>query len=239
MIKIYNKWELSVGMRSIKRAVLFFLLASCSTTQDNQDPHREFNKDMLELNLAIDKNVLKPVSSAYKEITPNVMQEFISNFTTNLKEPFYFVNYFVTVEIENALNSLFRFVLNSTLGIFGLLDISGRIGLEKTETSHKSTLKKYCVPTGDYLVLPVLGASSTRDTIAEPVSWFVDPVGYFIGFQYMLAKAVLSIIHERAENSSAMDSVLQNSTDDIYAIVKSLYQQKYGIKEPDANDIDD
>jgi phospholipid-binding lipoprotein MlaA len=212
--------------------ILFFLLTSCSTTRDNPDPHKEFNKDMLELNLAIDRNVLKPVSSTYKEITPDVMRESISNFLINLKEPFYFLNYLVTVDGGNAVNSLFRFIINSTVGIFGLFDIGEQIGLEKAETSHKSTLKKYGIPTGDYLVLPLLGSTSTRDAIAEPISWFADPVGYFIGFPYMLAKAVLTIIHERAENSGMMDSVLQDSVD-VYAVAKNLYFQKYGVADPD------
>ncbi|MDR0753060.1 MAG: VacJ family lipoprotein [Holosporaceae bacterium] len=219
-------------MHSVKMVILFFLLTSCSTTRDNPDPHKEFNKDMLELNLAIDRNVLKPVSSTYKEITPDVMRESISNFLINLKEPFYFLNYLVTVDGGNAVNSLFRFIINSTVGIFGLFDIGEQIGLEKAETSHKSTLKKYGIPTGDYLVLPLLGSTSTRDAIAEPISWFADPVGYFIGFPYMLAKAVLTIIHERAENSGMMDSVLQDSVD-VYAVAKNLYFQKYGVADPD------
>jgi phospholipid-binding lipoprotein MlaA len=185
--------------------------------------------------LAIDKNVLKPVSSAYKEVTPDIMRESISNFLINLKEPFYFLNYLVTAEGENATNALFRFVINSTVGILGLFDIGEQIGLEKAETSHKSTLKKYDVPTGDYLVLPILGPSSTRDAIAEPISWFADPVGYFIGFPYMFAKAVLTIIHERAENSGMMDSMLRDSMD-VYAIAKNLYFQKYGIADPNAEE---
>ncbi|MDR0580886.1 MAG: VacJ family lipoprotein [Holosporaceae bacterium] len=216
-------------MHFVKKMILLFLLTSCSTTRDNPDPHKEFNKDMLGLNLAIDKNVLKPVSSTYKEVTPDVMRESISNFLINLKEPFYFLNYLVTAEGENATNALFRFVINSTIGIFGLFDIGEQIGLEKAETSHKSTLKKYGVPTGDYLVLPILGSSSTRDAIAEPISWFADPVGYFIGFPYMFAKAVLTIIHERAENSGMIDSVLRDSMD-VYAITKNLYFQKYGME---------
>ncbi|MDR2646221.1 MAG: VacJ family lipoprotein [Holosporaceae bacterium] len=222
-------------MPFVKGVVLFFLLTSCSTTRDNPDPHKEFNKDMLRLNLAVDKNVLKPASSTYKEVAPDAIRESISNFLINLKEPFHFLNYLITAEGENATNALFRFVINSIVGIFGIFDIGEQVGLEKAETSHKSTLKKYGVPTGDYLVLPLLGPSSTRDAIAEPISWFADPVGYFIGFPYMFAKAVLMIIHERAENSGMMDSMLQDSMD-VYAITKNLYFQKYGVAEQDAEE---
>ncbi|MDR2723856.1 MAG: VacJ family lipoprotein [Holosporaceae bacterium] len=216
----------------IRKVFLFFLLTSCSTTQDNPDPHREFNKDALEFNLIVDKNILKPVSSTYKKVTPDPVRESISNFLINSKEPFFFLNYLITAEAENAANSLFRFLINSTFGVLGFFDVGERIGLKKNETSYKKTLKKLSIPTGDYLVLPVLGSSSTRDAIAEPISWFANPVGYFIGFPYMFAMSVLSIIHERAENSTLLDSTIRDAIN-IYAITRSLYLQKYGFPELD------
>jgi phospholipid-binding lipoprotein MlaA len=206
-------------------------------TRENPDPHESFNKDMLELNLAIDRNALKPAGTVYKGITTVGMRESVGNFLINLKEPFYFLNYLATAEGAKASNSLFRFVINSTAGILGIFDVGERIGLEKMETSHKSTLKTYRVPSGDYMVLPFLGPSSTRDVIAEPISWYIDPVGWFIGFPYMLAKAILSVIHERAVNSNVMDSAQRNPKN-VYAITKSLYQQKYGTKGSDAYDAD-
>ncbi|MDR0677363.1 MAG: VacJ family lipoprotein [Holosporaceae bacterium] len=212
-----------------KNHILFLVLAGCSATLDNPDPHKEFNKEMLELNLALDKNVLKPVSSAYKDIVPDVMRESVSNFLFNLSEPFYFINYLITMDGEHAVNSFFRFAINSTLGILGFFDVGCYLGFPKAGTSHKDTLKKLEIPTGDYLVLPVLGASSTRDTVAEPISWFVDPVGYFIGFPYMCARFVLTTISDRAENTT-IDSTIQNSVD-VYSTYRSFYLQKYGENE--------
>jgi phospholipid-binding lipoprotein MlaA len=221
-----------------KRKLFIFLLATaCSTMPDDPDPHRKFNRDMHEFNMIVDKNVLKPVASTYKDVTPVPLRESVSSFLANLKEPFYFVNYFVTGEAEYATNSLFRFAINSTLGILGLFDVGEQIGLEKRETSHKSTLKKFDMPTGDYLVLPTLGPSSTRDAIAEPISWFADPVGYFIGFPYMLAKAVVSVINDRAENSGLVDSAIRDSID-LYLTMKSLYLQKYGNDDPEEDSED-
>ncbi|MDR1982678.1 MAG: VacJ family lipoprotein [Holosporaceae bacterium] len=215
---------------------ILFLLAACSATPENPDPHREFNKDMLEFNLALDKNILKPTALAYRDVVPDVARESISDFLANLKEPFYSINYIVTCDAEHAANSLFRFVINSTLGIIGLFDVGEQIGLEKTEISHQSTLKKFDVPLGDYLVLPILGSSSTRDAIAEPIAWFADPVGYFIGFPFMLAKYVLTAISDRAENANLIDSTIHNSMD-IYSTTKSMYLQKYGDMSTNADDI--
>jgi phospholipid-binding lipoprotein MlaA len=207
--------------------IILSLLSACSATVDEPDPHKEFNKDMFEFNMAVDENILKPTASAYRENVPDAARESISNFLNNLKEPFYIVNHMAACDVENAANSLFRFVINSTLGILGLCDVGDQAGLNKTETSHRATLRKWGIPTGDYLVLPLLGPSSTRDAIAEPVSWFIDPVGYFIGFPYMLAKGALSIINDRAENSELIDSTKKNSIN-LYSTAKSLYQQKYG-----------
>jgi phospholipid-binding lipoprotein MlaA len=207
----------------------FLFLVSCSQTFENSDPHEEFNRDMFELNVTLDKNILKPTAEGYQEITTEGVQKAVSNFLSNWKEPFYCLNYLARFEEEAAANSLFRFLINSIFGILGLFDIGEEMGLEKAETSHKDTLKKWEVPTGDYLVLPVFGSSSTRDAIAEPISWFADPVGYFIGFPYMLAKSILSMINERAENMELIDSTLSDSLDP-YITVKSIYQQKYGEK---------
>jgi phospholipid-binding lipoprotein MlaA len=139
--------------------------------------------------------------------------------------------------MELATNSLFRFVINSTIGIGGLFDVGWKIGLEKSETSLKTTLKKWGIPTGNYIMLPILGASSTRDVIAEPVAWYIDPVCYFIGFPYMFGKAIFSFINDRAENMNIMDENLANSSA-LYFTSRSLYLQKYGEgdKNSDADD---
>ncbi|MDR2158009.1 MAG: VacJ family lipoprotein [Holosporaceae bacterium] len=211
-----------------KIAVFFLsLLTACSATKDNPDPYSAFNRDMLEFNIVVDKNILRPIAYAYKEIVPEIVRYSASNFLLNLKEPFQCLNYTASSDAEHAVNSLFRFVINSTLGIFGLFDVGEQIGLEKSETSYKNTLKKIGVPTGDYLVLPILGSSSTRDAIAEPVSWFVDPVVYFIGFPYMFAKTIVSVVSDRAENSEFVDKSIDDSMD-LYSSMKSIYMQKYG-----------
>jgi phospholipid-binding lipoprotein MlaA len=222
-------------MRGIFTYILFFL-AACSATPENPDPHSEFNKDMLEFNMTLDRNVLRPVASTYKDAIPDVLKESVSDFLINLKEPFYCLNYLVTCDAEHAANSLFRFVINSTLGIIGLFDVGEQIGLKKAEISHQTTLKKLDIPTGDYLVLPILGSSSTRDAIAEPVAWFSDPVGYFIGFPFMLAKYVLTAINDRAENFNLIDSTIHSSMN-IYSTTKSMYLQKYGDPTEDTDDI--
>ncbi|MDR3151632.1 MAG: VacJ family lipoprotein [Holosporaceae bacterium] len=208
---------------------LVLLLASCASDPDDTDPAEDFNRDMQEFNIALDKAILRPSAAVYKECLADELQSVLVNFLRNLSEPFYCVNYLISFNGEQASNSMFRFVINSTLGFGGLFDMGNEVGLKRRETSYKETLRNIEIPTGDYLVLPVFGPSSTRDALAEPVSWFMDPLGYVIGFPYMFAKTAMLMITERADNFEVLDSMMKESLD-LYSTAKSMYFQKYGLK---------
>ncbi|MBR1734933.1 MAG: VacJ family lipoprotein [Alphaproteobacteria bacterium] len=215
----------------MKKIVLISLLflSSCSENPEIEDPNIEFNRDMMNFNLAVDENILKPVSDVYKEGTSDTFRESVGNFLSNFKEPYYMLNYILAGDPEQAINSLFRFVTNTVFGALGFADIGNYVGLEKRETSYKETLTTLGVDTGNYLVLPIFGPSSTRDAFGEVASWFCDPVSYIIGFPYMFGKAILTTINDRAENSEMLDRNISESMD-IYSVAKSLYFQKYGKK---------
>lgn len=203
------------------------LLTACSATPEDPDPHKDFNEAMLEINLSLDKNVLKPASHVYEDITCEPTQRMISNFLDNLNEPFYFVNYTMRFSGEEMATSIFRFLINSTLGIFGLFDVAELIDLPKHKTNYKETLHEMHMPHGDYIVLPVFGFSSTRDTIAEPISWFANPINYVLGWPLSISKSVLQMIVDRSENANIIDSTI-NESYDIYSKTRSIYLQQYG-----------
>lgn len=209
------------------RGIVFIVLVGCSATPQDPDPHEEFNRDMTDFNLAVDKNVLKPVAEAYKSATFEPAQRSVSSFISNCKEPYYLVNYSLQGDGEKVLTSFFRFLINTSIGFLGLFDVASELGLEKRDTSYQETLKKWSMPTGDYLVLPILSSSSTRDVIAEPISWFADPVGYIIGWPWMLAKSVVGAVDRRAQNGKMIDATLDNAIDP-YLLMRDLYLQQYG-----------
>ncbi len=210
------------------RLVPLFLIAACASTSEDPDPHKCFNEAMLDVNLSLDENLLKPASRVYEGVTNEPVRLMTSNFLDNLREPFYLVNYTLQADEENMATSVFRFLINSTFGILGFFDIAELIGVPKHSTGYKNTLRKMEIPHGDYIVLPVLGASSTRDTIAEPISWFANPVNYFIGWPVAISKAVFNAIVDRYENSKLIDSTISES-ENVYPIVRSMYLQKYGV----------
>lgn len=202
-------------------------LAGCSSAPQNPDPYEEFNRDMMDFNIAVDQNVLKPVASGYEAITTEPIRRSVSDFLYNLNEPLRFVNYALQWDPEQMANTLFRFLLNSTIGFLGLFDVANELGLAKKDTAYKDTLKKWEMPTGDYLHLPVLASSSARDIIAEPVSWFADPVTYVIGWPWMLAKAAAGVVDDRLRNGKTRDDMIKNSTDP-YPLTRDIYLRQYG-----------
>lgn len=213
------------------------LITACASSPENPDPHKCFNKAMFEVNLSLDENVLKPASHVYEDVTNEPVRMMFSNFLDNLKEPFYLINYTIQADGENMASSFFRFLINSTFGFLGLFDVAELLDVPKHSTGYKDTLYKMGVPHGDYIVLPVFGFSSTRDTIAEPISWFADPVSYFIGWPWTVSKAALQMVINRHENSELIDSTIRES-EDLYSKTRSMYLQKYGIGDdiPSAED---
>ncbi len=206
----------------------FILFSACMSTPEDPDPHRDFNEAMLEVNLSLDENVLRPASHIYRDVTNEPVRLMFSNFLDNLKEPFYLVNYAAQIDGENMASSFFRFIVNSTVGLFGFFDVAELMGVSKHSTGYKDTLHKMEIPHGDYIVLPIFGFSSTRDTIAEPISWFADPVHYVIGWPLVASKAALQFIVDRYENSDMIDSTISES-ENLYFKTRSMYLQKYGI----------
>lgn len=216
------------------------MLSGCSSTPQNLDPHENFNRDMMCFNVGVDKSILKPVATGYETITTEPIRRSISSFLYNCNEPLRFVNYVLQGDADQFTNTLFRFLINTTVGFLGLFDVASELGLEKRDTTYKDTLKKWEMPIGDYLTLPVLSSSSTRDVIAEPVSWFADPVTYVIGWPCMLAKAFADAVDDRLQNGKVRDDLIKNSTDP-YPLMRDMYMRKYGnMPNPvDADDDDD
>lgn len=213
--------------KNIVNLVIFVLLIGCSSTPKNPDPHENFNRDALCFNLTLDQKVLKPIASGYENLTMEPFQRSVSSFLFNLKEPFHLVNYALQGDADHAVISIFRFLINSTVGFLGLFDIASDLGLQKRETSYKETLKKWNMPTGDFLMLPVLSSSSTRDVIAEPISWFADPVSYIVGWPWMLAATVARAVDDRRVNGKTRDDMLRNFTDP-YPLMRDIYLKTYG-----------
>jgi len=185
------------------------------------------NRDVHEFNVAVDRAVLRPTATAYGTIVPRPVRQGVSNFASNLNQPAYVMNDLLQLQLEDAFANTFRFVINSTIGIGGLLDPASAIGIPARETGFGETLHVYGVPEGDFVMLPVLGPSTTRDTLGDILDYASNPVRVLVDtpeIDYVRGANVADTLNSRHEFAGSIDSVLDESVDS-YAALRSLYLQ--------------
>ena len=156
------------------------LLAGCATpgaTTIDPDPYQDFNRSMMGFNAGVDAAVLGPASRAWDAVAPQPVQDGVSNFGANLNEPVTFLNDLLQGEGERALDTAMRFIVNTTFGLGGLIDVAGMEGIERHSEDFGQTLAVWGVDSGPYVVAPLLGSTSVRDLFGFGVTRAIDPIG--------------------------------------------------------------
>jgi phospholipid-binding lipoprotein MlaA len=166
-----------VRLRLLATALLV-AASGCATTEgaDPRDPLETMNRGILAFNDAADAVLLTPAAKAYGVVLPEGLRGMVRNFFTNLDDVWIGANNLLQGKPADAASDGLRFLFNSTLGFFGLIDLASEAGLEKHNEDLGQTLARWGVGEGPYLMLPLLGPSTTRDTAALPVDWLADPV---------------------------------------------------------------
>ncbi|HET9024204.1 MAG TPA: VacJ family lipoprotein [Burkholderiaceae bacterium] len=173
------------SMRSLRRAIgatviaLLALMTGCATVppnagQDPRDPLESFNRQVFEFNEGLDKVVLKPLAQVYDKVLPVPVQDCLSNGFSNLREPSNALNNLLQGKGGDAVSDVCRFTVNTTVGLLGCFDVASRMGLEKHREDFGQTLGVWGVGNGSYLVLPLFGPSTFRDTVGLGVETVLD-----------------------------------------------------------------
>ncbi|MDI9329822.1 MAG: VacJ family lipoprotein [Alphaproteobacteria bacterium] len=136
-----------------------------ATAANPQDPWESFNRQIFGFNEVVDGAVLRPVARAYRDNTPQLVQTGVSNFFGNLRDLWSGVNSALQAKPVAALENVGRFVVNTTVGIYGLFDVATHLGLERHTEDFGQTLGRWGVPSGPYVVMPLFGSSTVRDAI--------------------------------------------------------------------------
>jgi phospholipid-binding lipoprotein MlaA len=156
--------------------VFFFFLTSNAFAEVNlveiSDPFENFNRVIYKLNDGIDKATLKPIAKTYQAYTPNFLQLGVSNFFNNIRDVITLANEVLQLKPNEAFNTTSRITLNTTVGLLGIFDVHSKAGGQRSYEDFGQTLGWYGVPSGPYIVLPILGPSNFRDT----TGWVVDEV---------------------------------------------------------------
>ena len=202
------------------------LLAGCATGPDAhpRDPMEPLNRSVYKFNDALDRAVLKPAAKAYDFVTPSPVQTGVDNFFNNLSDAWSTVNSLAQFKGQEAMNSFWRFTINSTLGLGGLLDIATEAQIPRVKQDFGLTLAHYGVQSGPYVVMPLLGSSTLRDTIARPVDSFGNPLGHLDDVGVRNALYGLDVVSTRDKYMEASDLRDQIALDP-YVFTRDAYLQ--------------
>ncbi|MGE3746559.1 MAG: VacJ family lipoprotein [Sphingomonadaceae bacterium] len=223
-------------MRMRIGCIALLMLAGCATTPGEnrlaeRDPLEGFNRGVWGFNRTLDTVAIKPVTVAYRTVTPRPARRGLSRIFANLSEPFSMINNILQGNPDRAVRNLERFVINSTIGVGGLADHATGFGVAPAYEDFGQTLGSWGANGGPYLVLPLLGPSTLRDGVGSGVAQFADP--YRIGVRssgltntQQLGVTAGEIINIRSELiESGADAFLDTSLDP-YAAARSAYLQQ-------------
>ncbi len=217
------------------------LLAGCASGPGThpRDPLEPYNRSMTRFNDSVDEAVLKPVATAYKDVIPSPVRTGVNNFFGNLGDVWSFVNSVLQLRPEEAMSSLVRFNVNTVFGLGGLLDIATEMGVDRNRQDFGLTLGRWGVPTGPYLVLPLLGPSTVRDTAALPVDMQGNLLGQWDSVAARNSLYALRAVDTRASLLGA-GAVLEGAALDKYSFTRDVFLQRRalrsGAQEADGND---
>ena len=191
------------------------------------DPLEGVNRAIFSFNNVADKIVLEPVAKGYKKL-PSPIQSGVGNFINNLKLPLAALNQLLQGQGKNAAESTGRFLVNSTIGVFGLIDVAENIGLDQKEEDFGQTLATWGVGDGFYIVLPLFGPSNLRDTTGMVITMMTDPINAYAVTQgeawAIPVRTAANAIDQRSQIIDEVNALRDNSVD-YYAAVRSSYYQ--------------
>lgn len=208
----------------ISALVMVVGLSGCATSNNPDDPLEGFNRAMFSFNDTVDKVALKPAAQAYEFVLPEFMQTGVSNFFGNIGDLWSALNQLLQGRIETGVTSFMRVAVNTTFGLGGMLDISTEARLPKRKSDFGQTLGKWGVGAGPYVVLPLLGPSTIRDSVALPADFYGDLWSYKKPLRWRNVGAVVRVLDKRAQLLDTT-SFLEDAALDKYDFVRDAFLQ--------------
>ena len=192
---------------------------------DPRDPWEGMNRQIYAFNEKVDDAVLQPVARTYVKVLPSFVRTGVRNFMGNLGDVWTTVNAGLQLKGQAAAESFMRVAVNSTLGLYGVLDVATEAGLEKRREDFGQTLGHWGVGSGPYVMLPLFGPSTLRDTVALPLDMQAGPSAFFSGSDARNVVGVTRVIDLRAGLLQTSDA-LKGASLDSYSFVRDAWLQK-------------
>ncbi len=228
---------------SVVALALTSMVSGCASVPQEQrvahDPWEPLNRTIYSFNTNVDKVTLKPIAKGYQKIVPQFARTGVSNFMINLATPRSSVNNFLQGKPRAGFTELGRFILNSTMGIGGLFDLATDAGIERRREDFGQTLAVWGVPSGPYVMLPLLGPASLRDAVAWPVEIWSSLLYHYNNTSVRDKLYVLRTIELRERLLSA-EKFLEDSKDPYITLRESFLQNRqFAIYDGDPPEDDD
>ncbi len=189
---------------------------------ETPDPWQGFNRKVYRFNDRVDRTVLRPIAVRYKRVVPDPLETGVHNFFTNLRGPSVFLNQLLQGKPKRAGADLGRFVLNSTVGIGGMIDVASEVGLGAHEEDFGQTFARWRIPSGPFVVLPLWGASSVRDFGGNIVDGFFYPPRFIESIAGKIVTYGVDLLDSRAQLVGA-DRLVSG---DRYLFYRDAYLQR-------------
>ena len=215
---------------------LSLLLAACSAPSPESlaqhDPWEKTNREVFDFDVKLDHTVARPIARGYRDAVPEPLRDGIHNAVTNLNSPVILANDVLQGDGNKAVNTFGRIVINSTVGIGGLIDVASKLGIPYHENDFGITLGKDGVAEGSYLVLPFAGPMPPRDLLGTGVDVGLDPltwIKYHGRDTWMVVRFGIGTLDAEASRMDAVESI-ERSSIDFYATTRNLYRQSRNAK---------
>jgi phospholipid-binding lipoprotein MlaA len=208
-------------------ALLLASFAGCATgpNANPADPLEPMNRAIYKFNDAVDGAVLKPVATGYKNVVPSPIRKGVSNFFSNLGDVWSFVNQVLQFEFNYAGQTAVRFGLNTIFGLGGILDLATEAGLTPPKADLGQTFGKWGVPSGPYVMLPLLGPSTVRDGVGTVTATYYDPINTVPDTATRNVVTATRIVDIRAQLLNATDAVDEIALDK-YSFIRDVYLKR-------------
>ncbi|MCV2368503.1 MlaA family lipoprotein [Roseateles oligotrophus] len=225
---------MSLFFRALLLLCLALTLGACASMRSapgspgqKLDPWEPWNRKVFAFNESLDANILKPVATVYSNIVPGPIRQSVDNFFNNVGDAWTAVNLVLQGRFKASVEQGMRFAVNSTLGFGGLIDIGTEVGLERKNEDMGKTFGRWGTGTGAYIVWPLFGPSSVRDTLAMPFDWQASPSFIFRDGASKVGIYSLQTINARS-NFLRASEMLEGIALDKYTFYRDAFLQRRG-----------
>jgi phospholipid-binding lipoprotein MlaA len=209
-------------------------VSGSSYMSDPNDPWQTVNRPVFAFNDAFDQGLFRPLAQGYNAITPEPIRNGITNFFSNLNELDNVINNFFQGKITESATSLGRFVINSTIGIGGFLDVASNMGLERNKEDLGQSLGVLGIGSGPYVVLPLLGSSSVRDIPGRVLSMYLNPLAWLDDISFRNIMFGINAVDDRS-NLLVKEDIAKEISNDKYTLYKDAYLDEREFEVLDGN----